>query len=69
MTRKEKAAAKAADDRINRAYVSTCEGIVIPMMAIPKVFAVGRAAIAEGVDDAELATRIRAFVESIRVSP
>jgi hypothetical protein len=65
-TRKEKMAQKAADERINRAYKATCHGIQIHMMDISKVFDHGRAAIMAGVDDAELAQRIRAFVETIR---
>ena len=57
---------KAEDKRIEAAYRETCSGIGILMMDIPKVFAEGRKAIAEGADDAALRERIRAFVETIR---
>jgi hypothetical protein len=66
MTRKEKMAKKAAEDRINRAYKATCANIQIDIFDIQKVFDHGHLAIAQGVDDAELGTRIRAFVETIR---
>jgi len=66
MTRKEKMAEKAAETRIDRAYKLTCSNITIDIFDIAKVFTAGRAAIAEGVNDAELGVRIRAFVETIR---
>ena len=57
---------KLNDKRIEQAYYATCTGITIPMMSIPKVFAEGRKALAEGCDDATLRERIRAYVETIR---
>jgi len=66
MTRAEKLAAKAVDNRIQKAYLSRCEGIQIPLLDIPKIFAVGKAAIAEGADDTVLGDKIAAFVETIR---
>jgi len=66
VTRQEKIARKAADARIDRAYKLTCSNIQIDVFDISKVFHVGHLAIAEGVDDAELSVRIRAFVETVR---
>jgi hypothetical protein len=66
MTRKEKMAEKAAETRIDLAYRATCSNIQISIHDIPKVFRLGREAIAQGVDDAELGKRIRAFVETVR---
>jgi hypothetical protein len=66
MTRKEKAEKKAIEQRIDLAYRRSCDRIQISVLDIGKVFEVGRKAIAEGVDDAELEKRIRAFVETIR---
>ncbi len=68
MTKKEKAAAKAIDNRINAAYMSRCEGIQIPLFDIPKIFAVGRTAITANptITDEELGDKIAAFVETIR---
>ena len=66
MTRAEKRAAKIADKRIETAYYATCRGIQIDIMEIGKVFDYGRLQIAQGVDDAGLASAIRAYVETIR---
>jgi hypothetical protein len=60
---------KARERRIDRAFAKTSSGIVINILDIPKVFREGQKAIAEGVDDAELEKRMRAFLESIRVDP
>lgn len=57
---------KITEERISRMYSSTCQGIQIDMMDIPKVFTVGRTAIANGADDALLGDTIRTFVQSIR---
>jgi hypothetical protein len=67
MTRGEKIAANRIDKRIDAVYRARCANIQISVMDIGKVFAVGRKAIAEGVNgDAELGDRIAAFVETIR---
>jgi len=66
MTRAEKKAAKIADKRIEAAYYATCRGIAINIMEIGKVFDYGRLQIAQGVDDAALASAIRAYVETLR---
>ena len=59
---------KATDARVERAYYDNCSGIQISILDIPTVFAVGRAAVAEGADDGMLADRVRAFVETIRLN-
>jgi hypothetical protein len=64
---KQTKADKLADKRIDAACKATCSGITIPIMEIMKVFKVGRAAVAKGVDDATLAQQIRAYVETIKV--
>jgi len=66
MTRAEKAAAKKVNARINRIYVERCANIQISIWDIPKVFAVGRQAIAAGDDDKGVGDNIASFVESIR---
>jgi len=63
MTKKE---TRAAEARVSKAYYATCSGIQIDMMDICKVFEVGMAAVAGGVDDTVLGETIRAFVETIR---
>lgn len=66
MTRAEKKAAKAADKRVEAAYYATCNGVQINMMDIPKVFKIGRQAVAAGCDDESLKLTIIAYVETIR---
>lgn len=66
MTREQKRALKAADDRVNAAYLATCAGVQISILDIPKVFAAGRAAIAAGADTAALQAAVRDYVETIR---
>lgn len=63
MTKRE---ANKIEKRIERIYYATCSGVQIGIMDIGKVFAAGRAAVAEGVDDTVLGERIVAFVETIR---
>ena len=65
MTKKEK---KAIDAKIDRAYRENCCGIQINMTDIPKVFAVGREAVAAGLDDEQVAIAIRGYVETIRMN-
>lgn len=59
---------KKDDARINRAYLSSCNGVQIPMLQIPEIFKVGRAAIAAGADDEALKAKIVEFVASIRTN-
>ncbi len=59
---------KALDVRIERLYSQSCSGVQIPMMAIPKVFSVAKAAAATGADDEAVKAAIVAFVETIRVN-
>jgi len=57
---------READKRVDAAYRVSCTGIEIDIMDIQKVFAVGRNAVIDGLDDAELANVIRTFVDTIR---
>ncbi len=66
VSRAQKAAAKALDARIQRAYGLACSGIQINLLDIPKVYAEGRKAIEAGADDAALQEAIKAFVAKIR---
>lgn len=66
LSRAQKAAAKAIDVRIERAYGSACQGVQINILDIPKVFDEGRRALAAGADDAALEEAIKAFVAKIR---
>lgn len=63
---KKTAADKKIDKRIEAAYYAVANGIQIDIMDIPKVFAVGRAFVADGVDDDTLKTMIAAYVDTIR---
>ena len=67
MTRAEKIAHNRAEKRIDKAYRATCCNIGISVLDIGKVFRVGHEAIREGADDAALAARLRAFVDTIKV--
>jgi len=53
---------KLEDLRIDKAYRASCTGIQINILDIPKIFNFGHIKIAEGVDDAELASSIHAYV-------
>lgn len=66
MTRSEKIAANKIDKRINTAYHATCSGIQVDIMDLGKIFAVGKAAIVAGADDATLATKVFEYVQTIR---
>jgi hypothetical protein len=57
------------DARISRLYGVNCSGITIPMLEIPAIFKVARAAVAAdpAMDDAALAAVIVAKVEEVRV--
>lgn len=61
-------AKKHDDTRIQRAYLSRCANIQIPMLAITDIFALGRAAIERDATDAELASEIYAYVQTIRAN-
>jgi hypothetical protein len=62
MARQTKAE-KALDAEIDQLYRVNCSGVQIPMLDIPKVFAVAKQARAEGKDMKEA---ILAFVATIR---
>lgn len=62
---KQSKASRLADRRIDEAYRRSCSGIAINIMDIGKVFTIGRAAIARGENDAELAATLLAFVRTI----
>lgn len=59
---------KQTDLRIEKAYGQACNGVQIPMMKIPEIFKVGRAAIAAGADDEALKAKIVEFVATIRTN-
>lgn len=63
-----KAQQKKNDARINKAYLTSCENVQVPILDIPKIFAVGHQAIAEGADDETLKHKIFAFVQTIRTN-
>jgi predicted GTPase len=61
-----KQAAKALEAKINRACCVACSNIPIDLMrGVPAVGKKCRELIDLGIDDAELALRLRAFVKSI----
>jgi predicted regulator of amino acid metabolism with ACT domain len=63
---RQTSAQKSADIRIDNAYRAFCSGVQIDIMDIGKVFAVGRKSVEAGDDNAALAQKIIAFVETIR---
>lgn len=56
---------KLNDVRISKAFYSTCSGIQIDIMDIPKVFAEGQAAINAGADDEKLAEIVLNSVQTL----
>ena len=62
-TRAEKLAEKKLDKEIDQVYRANCANIQIDILDIPKIFAVGRQARAEGRD---LKEAIVAFVGTIK---
>ena len=66
MAKTKKLTKKQIDRKVEQAYYATCSGIQINILDIPRVFAVGRECIRDGVDDETLRATIRRFVESIR---
>jgi hypothetical protein len=66
-TRKDKEM-KDIDARVAHLYRVSCDRVQIPMMAIGKVFQVGRTAIAQGGTDEAVTAAIVAFVETVRTN-
>lgn len=58
-----KLAAKRADAAISAAYLATCAGVGVNILNIPRIFAEGRRALAEGRD---LETAIRTLVGGLK---
>lgn len=56
---------KQADKLIDATFNRVASGVQIPLMSIPKIFAAGRSALAEGRD---LDTAIRDIVAVLRVN-
>jgi hypothetical protein len=67
MTRKEKAARKALDERLGRISARAVSDRPILLLDIPKVYEAALAAHAEGKDDEGILAAVVAFVETIRV--
>ena len=65
MTKKE---LKAAEKKVEKIYYANCSGIQINIMSIGKVFKVGVAAVAEGLDDAAITEAVTSYVETIRLN-
>jgi hypothetical protein len=63
---KQTAAERKADKLINEIYTRNCSGVQISVMDIPKVFKVGREAIAKGFEGEALRTVIVGYVDTIR---
>lgn len=59
---------EAERKRIEAAYYASCRGIAISILRLDEVFAEGHRVIAEGVDDATLQSRLRAFAETVRTN-
>ena len=57
---------KAAEKKVEKIYYANCSGIQINIMDIGKVFKVGVAAIANGLDDVAVTDVVTNFVETIR---
>lgn len=56
---------KLTDKRIEKLYYAACNGVTIPMMSIPAIFAAGRVAVAAGLDDAGVTAAIVAKVKEV----
>lgn len=68
MTKAEREARKLEkqqDDMIAKAYGESCNGIQIPILKTPMVFAEAKRALAGGADFEALKARIRAYVDTI----
>lgn len=63
MPRKQSKESSELDKEISKLFRENCEGIQIPMMDIPKVYAVAKQARADGHD---MKTAIIQFVNTIR---
>lgn len=63
----QKQIGKQRDATIERLYRQRCSGIEINIMDISKVFKVGHAAIAAGLDDSAVGDAIYDFVQTIRL--
>jgi len=66
MTRSEKIAAKKIDKRIEAAFYANFRGVHVSVLDIPKIFRVGREALALGADEAALLAAISGFINSMR---
>lgn len=64
MTKKEK---KALDSRISAAYSRACEGWLVSVMDLGKIYAAGAVAVSRGVDDAGLELALQESAAKYRV--
>lgn len=61
-----KVSQKKIDARVSAIYHQRCSGIEVAIFDLGKIMAVGRAAVADGLDDGAVGDLMRAFVETIR---
>lgn len=66
MTRSEKIAAKKIDKRIEAAFYANFNGVQVSVLDIPKIFRVGREALALGADELGLIMAMRGFIDTVR---